>query len=323
MNFTKTPKTFLDQIALLKSRGLKIEDDGRALHHLSNISYYRLSAYLLSFQKFNDPTHTYMPWASFNRVMRLYVYDRELRGVLLDAIERIEVALRCRIVYEYCHLHGINWYENSSLFLRQHSKFMSLVNAELRGSKEKFIQHYFTKYTNPINPPAWMAMEVLSFGQLSTMFKNLKTGPAKKAVASYFGISHVILESWMEHLVYIRNLCAHHSRVWNRIMTVTATVPNTTTYQWISNPPSKPDKIYTTACILAYLLERVTLKATFYGKMKTLVNRFPEIDMNASGFPKNWDNDPFWSRLYIPLTHQIRVAVFRYRNILIRQRKLT
>jgi abortive infection bacteriophage resistance protein len=322
MNFTKKPKTFLDQIALLKIRGLKIEDEARALHHLSNISYYRLSAYLLSFQRYGDPSHTYMPWASFNRVMRLYVYDRELRGVLLDAIERIEVALRCRIVYEYCHLHGTNWYENSSLFLRQHNKFMTLVNSELRSSKETFIQHYFSKYSTPQNPPAWMAMEVLSFGQLSTMFKNLRTDPAKKAVANYFGINHTILESWMEHLVYIRNLCAHHNRVWNRTMTVKATMPNITAYQWISKPPSKIDKLYPTLCILAYLLERVTQRATFYGKMKTLLNRFPDIDTNASGFPKNWDSDPFWSNLYMPLTHQIRIVFFRSRNYLTRKRSL-
>jgi abortive infection bacteriophage resistance protein len=231
MYFTKTAKSFSDQIALLESRDLKIKDKNRALHHLSNISYYRLSAYFLSFQKFGDPSHTYMPWATFDRVMDLYIYDRELRGILLDAIERVEVALRCRIVYEYCRSYGNNWYENPALFLRQHGRFMLLINKELASTKEVFIQHYFTKYTHPANPPGWMAMEVLSFGQLSIMYKNLKSDPAKKAVASHFGISPSLLESWMEHLVYIRNLCAHHNRVWNRTMTVTATVPNLTTLQ--------------------------------------------------------------------------------------------
>jgi len=99
-------------------------------------------------------------------------------------------------------------------------------------------------------------------------------------------------------------------------------MPNVTAYQWISKPPSKPDKLYTTLSILAYLLERVTLKATFYGKMKTLLNRFPEIDIHASGFPKNWAYDPFWSKLYIPLTHRIRIVVFRSRNYLNRRKSV-
>jgi len=319
MQFTKQAKTFADQIALLKVRGLKIEDEDNALSQLSNISYYRLSAYLLSFQKYKDSTHTFMPWASFNRVMQLYIYDRELRGILLDAIERIEVALRCRIVYEYCHQHGTNWYEDSSLFLRQHPKFIQLMDKEIKNSKETFIQHYKSKYTNPIKPPAWMAMEVLSFGQLSTMFKNLKTTAAKKAVARHFGVSHTILESWMEHLVYIRNLCAHHSRVWNRTMTITATMPTKATHRWVTIAPSKPDKIYSTLCITAYLLQRVTHNAPFYGKLNTLIKRFAKVNLDASGFPKGWQKDPFWKALYIPFTHKIRSLFFVTKSTIVRR----
>ena len=94
-----------------------------------------------------------------------------------------------------------------------------------------------------------MAIEVLSFGSLSIMFKNLKKNSAKKSIANYFGVSPIILESWMGHLAYVRNLCAHHSRLWNRTMTVTAMIPDLPSYRWISDAPSKKDKIYTTLCI--------------------------------------------------------------------------
>lgn len=162
-------------------------------------------------------------------------------------------------------------------------------------------------------------MEVLSFGQLSTMFKNLKTNQAKKSVAKHFGVSHSVLESWMEHLVYIRNLCAHHSRVWNRTMTITAILPNNTAFRWISIAPAKSDKIYTSLCITAYLLDRVTQNAPFYGKLNTLIKRFAKINLVASGFPKNWQDDPFWKALYVPLTHKVRSLFFDAKNTVIRR----
>lgn len=98
------------------------------------------------------------------------------------------------------------------------------------------------------------------------LFKNLKTDNAKKAIANYFGVSHSILESWMEHLVYIRNLCAHHCRLWNRIMTVKAAIPHAPKYEWINIAPTRNDKIFTTICIIAYLLKRVTRNAPFLEK---------------------------------------------------------
>jgi abortive infection bacteriophage resistance protein len=314
MNFTKTAKTFADQIVLLKSRGLRIEDELRANHILSNISYYRFSAYLRSYQKYNDPTHTYMPWATFEKVVGLYMFDRDLRRVILDSIERIEVALRCRIVYEFCHSYGNNWYENASLFLKEHDKFMKIVNKELNNSNESFIAHYRSKYTNPVNPPAWMAMEVLSLGQISTMFKNLKKSSAKKAVANYFGVSVAVFESWMEHLTYIRNLCAHHCRLWNRTMTITGVIPQLPSYKWINTLPSKKDKIYSTVCIVAYLLNRVTNRPTFAGEIKVLLKRYNNVDANAAGFDKNWECDNFWESTPVVFTHKLRIVFFTYRN---------
>ncbi len=311
MNFSKTAYTFKDQISLLKSRGLKIKDDLAATRHLSNISYYRLSSYFLSFQKYGDTNHTYMPWATFERVMRLYVFDRELRNILLDAIERIEVALRCRIVYEYSLKFSNNWYENPSLFFKKHSDFMRIVEREIKNSKETFIAHYSNKYTNPQNPPAWMVIEILSFGQVSTMYKNLKLNDQKKDIANYFGVSSNILESWLEHLVYIRNICAHHSRLWNRIMTVKATLPTYPLNQWISIPPSKPDKIYSTLCITSYLLDIVGYNNIFTGKVKVLLSRFNQIDIKAAGFPRNWKSDNFWEKVGLPITHRIRIVIFK------------
>jgi abortive infection bacteriophage resistance protein len=314
MNFTKTAKTFSEQLTLLKERRLTIENDSLAEFYLNNISYYRLSAYFLSFQKYGDPNHTFMPWATFNRVMHVYLFDRDLRAIVLDTIERIEVAVRCRIVYEYCHTYGPNWYENGSLFNSSHSKFLKVVQKELDGSKEDFILHYFDKYTNPKNPPAWMVLEILSFGTISTMLKNMKNDTAKKNVANYFGISPTILDSWLEHLVYIRNVCAHHSRLWNRTMTVKPTMPKRTSYRWISRSPANPDKIYTTLVICSYLLQRVMKESSFRGKISALLVKYNNIDLKAAGFPEGWERDIFWSKIPITWTYRIRIFYYRVRN---------
>lgn len=312
MNFTKTALSIPDQIALLKGRGLVINDEPRATAYLSNISYYRLSAYLLSFQRYGDATHTYMPWATFERVVRAYVFDRELRLICLDAIERIEVSVRCRISQEYTMRHGNNWFEDAALYTNHYNytQTLSKINSEIGYSKEVFVQHYKNKYTNPVNPPSWMTMEILSFGTLSKMYKELKSNDAKKAVADYFGVSPKILANWLENLSYIRNICAHHGRLWNRTMTKKVTIPNNTSFQWVTIASPKPEKLYLSLCVMAYLQERVNRQSPFKGKLCSLACKFHDLNLSAAGFPDNWKKDIFWSTLFIPITHKIRIVYF-------------
>lgn len=313
MNFPKTSTTIEQQIALLKNRGLEINDDDKAKFHLDNISYYRLSAYLLSSQVYNDPAHNYMPWAKFNDVIKLYVFDRELRLIIIDAIERIEVSIRCKLISEYCSRHGNNWYEDPTLFtsIDLFNATKVKIKSELKRAKELFTVHYYGKYTNPVNPPAWMALEVLSFGTLSSLYKNLKLGDAKKEVAKKFGVKTQILESWLEHLAYVRNVCAHHNRLWNRIMTVKPMIPTNTSFQWSSSDiPLRNDKLYSTMVIIGYMLNRVSPISPFKGQIKSLVAKFPKVNISSAGFPKRWQKDLFWKRMHISITHRLRKHAF-------------
>lgn len=318
MKFVKGPKKISEQIQLLKDRGLLITDERFANHYLNNISYYRLSAYMLSFQKFGVPGHTFMPWATFERVLDLYVFDRELRLTVMDAIERIEVAFRCRIIYEYSLRYGNNWYEDPQHYTQGHDNLQKKVKEQIRLTKEVFIQHYKGKYNDPVNPPAWMTLEVLSFGQLSILFKNLKTSDAKKAIGDHFGVHHELLVSWIEHLAYIRNICAHHSRLWNRILTVKASLPKITADQWLTYPPQKADKLYLSLCITKYLLKRINPTSTFPGRLRALFCKHPELDMSAMGFPLNWKSDTFWSNIQIPLRQRIRILYYKTRSYFVK-----
>jgi len=118
----------------------------------------------------------------------------------------------------------------------------------------------------------------------------------------------------MEHLAYIRNLCAHHNRLWNRTMTVSATLPSLPSYKWINNQPSKTNKIYSTICIVAYMLNRVTNRPTFAGEIKVLLKRYNNIDIYAAGFAFEWEKDNFWKSTHVIFTHKVRIVFFQYRN---------
>lgn len=112
--YKKKPLTYSQQVDLLKSRGLHFENISRAERYLSEISYYRLSAYFLPFcskkDKFNDN-------ASFDRILDLYLFDRELRLLVFDAIERIEVAIRTQMIYQLSHKYNdSHWQDNAALF---------------------------------------------------------------------------------------------------------------------------------------------------------------------------------------------------------------
>lgn len=174
-------------------------------------------------QKDGDPTHTFVSNTSFRHIVEYYIFDRKLRLLIFDAIERIEIALRTQIIYAYSTAYDPWWFENPALYSNNYnySKDLGKLDEELDRSSEVFIDHYNTKYTNPQRPPAWMSLEVTSMGLLSKIYKDLKMCPTKKSVATYFGLGHPkILESWMQSISYVRNICAHHSRLLNKVLTL-------------------------------------------------------------------------------------------------------
>lgn len=212
MKYTKPAVSITDQIAALKSRGMIVADDAQAMSYLSNISYYRLRAYTYPFQDNNSPNHPFITNVRFEDIIDLYVFDRQFRLFVLDAIEKIEISMRTQIIYQWAMNHGSHWQLDASLF-RSPNQFMNdstRLTQEVNRSVETFIEHYKKKYSSPLEPPCWMSLEVSSFGLLSLLFRNLKLGTEKKAVASYYALPHAaILESWMHSFIqsYSQYLC--------------------------------------------------------------------------------------------------------------------
>lgn len=297
MKYSKQAVSVADQIARLKARGLTITDEQKAESYLSNISYYRLRAYTYPFQDNTDSNHPFVSKISFEEILNLYVFDRQFRLLVLDAIEKIEISFRTQIIYQWAMSFGSHWHLDSSLFRNsvQFAKHFTHLNKEIDRSTETFIDHYKTKYTQPQEPPAWMSLEVSSFGLLSLMFRNLKMGTEKKAVLRHYGLFKIdVLESWMHSFSNIRNICAHHGRLWNRRLTAHIKVPTNTKNLFITNKKVYPYKVYAALCCMKYTLDIISPNHSFTAKLIELMKTCPLAQEKEMGFPQNWQEEKFW-----------------------------
>lgn len=289
--YPKTIKTFDQQIAILKSRGLCFNDEVRAKQLLQNISYYRMSGYwypLLS----DKQNHIFKSGATFEQAFSIYKFDAKLRTLILSEISKIEVAVRTQIAYIMSHAHGGLWFTDSSLFKNpaKHANTVSKIDEEYSRSDEDFVTAFKAKYSDHF-PPSWITLEITSLGTLSLLYSNLKDGQCKRDIARYFGVADRVMVSWLHAITYIRNICAHHSRLWNKILGIRPLVPRRTVNPFVNNSTTSNNKVYYILCMIAYWLDIINPNSTFRDKIRELFIEFPNIDVAAMGFPRNWQNE--------------------------------
>ncbi|MDR1950653.1 MAG: Abi family protein [Bacteroidales bacterium] len=296
INYIKPCTLPQDLIPLLKGRGLIIADEQKAVDYLTNIGYFRLSAYCYPLLKNPKCDHIYKPNATFDLVMNMYRFDRKLRILLFNEIEKIEVAIRSamnNLISD--ELNDIFWVTDSNNFKDSaiFGKTTSFIQSEIAKSKEDFIVHFQNKYTNPY-PPVWMITEVVSFGVLCNIFNNLKYKSAQKKVANYFGLSLPVFSSWIVSLMSLRNICGHHNRTWNKEIPLIPAPLKSPVFSWIDETTTDPRRIYYRICIIKYMLSAVSPNNTFTQKLKTLLAKYPTINIKAMGFPDDWQNEVLW-----------------------------
>ena len=287
--YNKKALSAIEQVQLLKSRGLIIDDEKLAVHTLTHINYYRFSAYIYPFLK-DKENHLFKEKTSFQNILDIYNFDRELRLLLLDAIERIEVSIRTNIIYVLSLKYEPFWLSDNKNFYDEsrYQVHIDKLKEELDRSDEKSLKHYKSKYLEEI-PPAWISLEVASFGIVSLLFHNLKSTKDMKEISNRYGLSHITFTSWLHSLTYIRNLCAHHSRIWNRELGVQPNIPKSIGGLWLNKSESyKNDRVFYVIAILTYFLNVVNHPNGFIDKLYKLINNYPIIDLAAMGFPKNW-----------------------------------
>lgn len=294
MKFEKPAKTIPEQVQLLVDRGLDVPDHSKASHYLSHLNYYRLSGYWIPFEASRAP-HQFKPGASFDDVLNLYVFDRELRLLILDAIERVEVSIRTQWAYHFSHHAGAHSYldDKFSSNRDKHREGLRKLAQDVLRSKESYIQHYLRTYTEPADwPPAWAICEVMSLGQLSYWYSILGETAPKKAIAHSYRVQAPFLKSALHALSILRNLCAHQSRVWNRQYTVVITppraAPESLVDAWRNNR-----KIYNMLCLLKHFLDVISPEHTWNQRLFTLIAEH-SIDIHRMGFPSEWEDLELW-----------------------------
>jgi len=293
--YLKQPLTVQEHIELLKLRGLHINNEERATRYLQNISYYHLSGYMYPFL-IDKKQHLYKPNSSFDDIINLYCFDRELRVLIFSTIEKIEIAIRAQITNNFAvETKNPFWYTeiNNFSFPAKHKDFLNNISFYVKRSTDVFIKHFYDTYNEPY-PPVWMVLEVLSMGKLSILYQITKRSVPRKAIAKYFGVKEPIMANWLHTLVYIRNICAHHARLWNKSLRIPIKLPKVTDRTWLISPNLSNDKMYVVLAVIAYFLDIITPKNTFRNKFKELIVKYPNVDVTAMGFPKDWKNDLFW-----------------------------
>lgn len=282
-----------DQIAQLSSRNMIVSDVEKAKSYLSRIGYYRLSGYWYPFRKFQENHRVrgndFEGGTDFKHIIMLYVFDKNLRLLVLDAIERIEMAVRTDISYilgqrhpraheDATHLHGnFSKPPKNPKHKTKHKNWLDRYDGLVgRANKQEFVIHNLGEYKFL---PIWVAVEILDFRSMSVLYSGLKHQDAEIISKKYNCASKMVFETWLRSLNHIRNIVAHHSRLWNANIVDRATIPRTDPYwEAVAQHNEKPFAYF---CIMQHMLKIICPNSTWGLRLHDLLENFPKVTNNA------------------------------------------
>jgi abortive infection bacteriophage resistance protein len=330
VSYTKPWTSTADQLTTLKARGLQVSDDTKALEYLGRIGYYRLSGYWFAFRQLSDAPcsrwdsavskknkpkpgllalETFKPGATFQNSVDLYVFDKQLRMLAMGALERVEIALRVDISHTLGKLDRFA-YLKPALF---HSTFSEVIDTHsgvsshhawvgkhaqlISRSKEEFVAHNRAAHGLPL--AIWVACEVWDFGTMSTLFKGMREAEQDTIAAKYGVANGRVFATWLRSLNYLRNVCAHHSRLWNRNIVDQPKLPSTSVMPWVapfeSNDHAKA-RCFLLICMLRHLLGVINPSSHWPDRMKAHLLSFPDLNhlglnLWGMGTPADWETN--------------------------------
>ena len=323
MAYSKPWLSVDQQLELLRQRGLLIDDYAKAYACLGRIGYYRLSGYLYAFRVRSDvccpyPRHAttrrterlvldeYKAGSTFRDCMTLYIFDKKLRVLMLDALERVEIALRVDIAHllgkrnTFAYLYPEEFHPSFSQEIslrtgmtKQHEWLRKQADLIIR-SGEEFVSHNKRKTGLPL--AIWIACEVWDFGATTKIFGGLKEEDQDCISQKYCIRNGRIFASWLETLNYLRNVCAHHSRLWNRNMERQPKLPDQREVVWVNSFVSNPHALarcFLQILMLAHLIKKLNPNSSWPMRVIGHIKTFPQLDhvgLNLAGMgaPVQW-----------------------------------
>lgn len=308
MRYTKPSKSKSELAQLIISRGLK----GSSRKELETLftfnSYYRMSGYWLQFKKLDDTLNNEN---SYSKIHEIYCFDRDLRLLVLRSIQLIENCLRATFINYYAteftdllkpssadsdpFAYLYHWFF-PSVSKEDHEKRIDKLHVNALYSNSKFIDHYFSKYTQEDYLPVWMAVESSSFGTLVYLCKNAET-KFKQNLGSVFDVSHDVLESWIVALRKLRNCAAHHERIWDtKFKQNSIMLPKQRKYpKWHFSTVPKRSTLLFRIIVLEYLVSKIPFaQFSVYNELCKIVDTYTEVPFDKTGFVEDWRSCALW-----------------------------
>lgn len=299
---------------------MEITNETKALSSLQRIGYYRLSGYWHPFHESRKEvsesgkdltviTENFHSGTAFSHVINLYVFDKKLRLLLMDALERIEIALRVDVAHLlgkrdcWAHRNSNDLHEQfTSLNVRTgkipHQQWLERLDKTFNESQEDFVVRFKRQYSDQL--PLWMAIELWDFGSLSHFLGGMKIADLEEIARKYSVPRWELLKSWAHSMNYVRNICAHHSRLWNRSLTIQPKFPKTSEIPLLEhllwNRHSQLH-LYSVAAIIQYLLRTINPTSSWGKRLATHMAAFPNmpgVGVGNAGFPDGWERLELW-----------------------------
>lgn len=313
--------SFEDQLQQLERRGLCIDNTRTALTYLERLGYYRLSGYWYSLREIDEEESqltskpqrkdTFIPGSRFEHVVQLYVFDKKLRLLAMDALERIEMAVRVDVAYRLGMRNPMAHEDPGSLhgnFTKkiiargpnrgktEHQVWLGRYHSLLhRVRREAFVSHYTQQYGRL---PIWVSIEIWDFGLLSKLFSGMKHSD-KNEIAQICGVPDgLTFSQWLRSLNFIRNVSAHHSRLWNINVVERSPVPAS----WLVRPGNARPFFY--LCLMQQLLNVICPNSTWGKRLTDLLEnefpRFPDglLSTDDMGLVTGWKDGAPWKKTH-------------------------
>jgi abortive infection bacteriophage resistance protein len=328
VEYDKPHLTLDAQLAKLVSRGLAVPDPIRAMRLLETVGYYRLSAYAYPFRTPLGPespretsvqyrSNLFIPGTTFEWIENLWVFDRQLKLLILDAIEIVEIALRSKVGYHLGAHDRFGYLTTDSLNRTACDAFKPdgtdtddpkltlfeiwlarYLEHQARATTEDFIKHYVEKYDGKL--PIWVATEIMEFGPLVRLYGFMTDTDKSSVSRDVAQTSGAVFGRWMKVANYSRNVSAHHGRLWNRTLTykIGRLPDNLPLLQHLNLDIRGKKKVYGLAALLAYLTQEIRPEYEWKSRFVSLLNTFPVgiplSPESAMGFPADWRSLELW-----------------------------